>query len=98
MPFKPVLTTLSGSALADYNNIINQIDTAASSSYTGGWEFSVSLSGSFSGSALIGAVRDAYMSQGNWKTQRRWTTVEFNNPHSGTTVVTLYAHNGRNKV
>ena len=97
MPFKPVLTTLSGSALADYNNIINQIDTAASSSYTGGWEFSVSLSGSFSDVNVIGAVRDVYMSQGSWR-QRRWTTVDFQGPYSGSTVVTLYAHNGRNKV
>lgn len=97
MPFKPNLTTLSGSSLIEYNSIINQIDTAASSSYTGGWEFTVNLSGSFTGSAIIGAVRDAYMSQGTIN-QRRWTTVEFSNPTSGTTLVTLYAHNGRNKV
>ncbi len=97
MPFKPNLTTLSGSALTEYNNIVNQIDTAASSSYTGGWSFAVSLSGSFTGSVVIGAVRDAYMSQGTIN-QRRWTTVEFGHPSSGTTQVTLFAHNGRNRV
>ena len=97
MPFKPNLTTLSGSYLIEYNSIINQIDTQASASYDGGWLFSVNLSGSFSGSAVIGAVRDAYMSGGSIS-QRRWTAVEFSAPYSGSTNVTLYSHNGRNTV
>ena len=97
MPFKPNITNLSGTSLLEYENIISQIDTAASSSYTGGWKFSVTLSGTFSDSTLIGSVRDAYMSEGSWN-QRRWTTVEFQSPYSGSTIVTLYSHNGRNKV
>ncbi len=97
MPFAPNITTLSGSALIEYDDIVNQIDTAFSSSYTGGWKFDVVLSGTFSGSAVLGSVRDVYMSQGSLNS-RRWTCVEFSAPYSGTTNVSLFSYNGRNNV
>jgi hypothetical protein len=87
MPFKPS-NELTGSLLTEYNDIVNQIDTAASSSYGGGWIFEVNLSGTFTNTAVIGKVRDAYMMKMPGSNQR-WTSVDFSNPTSGSTIVIL---------
>lgn len=87
MPIAPTLT-LSGTFLTESNDIISQIDSAMSSSYFGGWKFEYSLSGSFSGSGVIGNVRDHYMAPIAGSSYK-WTSVEFQNPTSGTTKVIL---------
>lgn len=87
MPFSPS-NQLTGSLLIEFDNIVNQIDSAASSSYDGGWLFEVQLSGSFTNSTVIGKVRDAYMIKLPGSSQK-WTSVDFSNPTSGTTTVIL---------